>query len=129
MRCVAALLLLAVVGCEQSAPVGGPAHKIDPKEPDHRERELVRAYLKENTDSGVWEEVKWWEPRIIKNGMVQGLVMVEDEKFIRVKYRSVSHTGQKALSDRILSVEAAHASAVHSDIEVLVRKAFPDHDR
>lgn len=32
-------------------------------EPDHAEREAVRAWLRENTDSGKWEEVRWWRAK------------------------------------------------------------------
>lgn len=54
MRCVLALLLLALVGCGQAAPA-----KVDPKEPDHAAKESVRAWLRENLDAPTWEETRW----------------------------------------------------------------------
>lgn len=123
--CAAMLMLLVfgISGCG-GAPAAGPVGRIDPKEADHKEREMVRDWLRENTDSGKWEEVKWWPVKVVKPGTVLGLQMEEEEPFVRVKFRTVNG-GDKYLSDRIFSFRGGKSQPPHSAIEEMLFRAFP----
>ncbi|MCC7424826.1 MAG: hypothetical protein IT428_31530 [Planctomycetaceae bacterium] len=126
MRWIAAFALLCVVGCGGSpAAPAGPVAKVDQKEPDHEEREKVRAWLKENTDSGKWEEVKWWPVKALDENDTSGLD-AKKQKHIRLKFRSAVPDGGMKLFDRAWNVEEKTAFTYLEIIENGVIAMFQD---
>jgi len=63
------------------------------EEPDHVEREAVRAWLRENTNTGEWEEVRWYDSN--RSG--------DNNEYaeLRLKYRTDNDEGATQLFDRI----------------------------
>lgn len=80
MRCFCAVLLLFLCGGCFS---GDRIPSDDP------EIEIVRAWIAENSNSGEWDEIKWYPP-------VGG-----EEKLVRIKYRTRSKAGAKEMFDRV----------------------------
>lgn len=101
------LLCLLLCGCDEKPPVVNPGQpeqvgkdlvkQVLPKaEPDHEEREKVRTWLKENTPTGEWEEVRWWRANdvIYPGGR-------NPDRGIRLKYRTANELGGMSLEDEI----------------------------
>lgn len=64
--------LLSLAGCGSGSSGGGFASLADPEY-----KQAVRKYLRENTNSGKWEEIEWSEYTKEKSGFQQ----------VRLKYR------------------------------------------
>jgi hypothetical protein len=64
----------------------------------------VRAYLKENTNTGKWEEVRWWPAREGR----KTLQTKDRASVCRLKYRETGPFG-KSLSDQIFTIENGKA--------------------
>ena len=59
MKFAIPILVCVAAGCSDAEP-GRVTRRENPAEQDQETREAVRRWLKENTDSGKWEEVRWW---------------------------------------------------------------------
>lgn len=85
-------------------------------EPDHEEREKVRAWLKENTNSGTWEEVRWWR---FKSD--------EGVRITRLKYRTQSALGGKVLQDEVFLIKKdGRAKPSSDDYRIYGNHGFTD---
>jgi len=147
----AAVILLLLAGCSESDPsVSGGVAGI---EPDHETRDAVRRWLTENTDSGKWEEVRWWDAadaRAAKfancKAWAKSLRRLDGsddaawlkkcdaikkepaETAIRLKFRTATPVGGKRLTDKVFMVRDGRV-VEHDDFaeEYGYRQAlFPD---
>lgn len=97
------LLFIFLAGCDNAPPVnpGQPEQvgkeivkQVIPRnDPDHAEREKVRAWLRENTPTGEWEEIRWWDAVDVPRG--QGKI----HRMVRVKYRTENESGGMSVKD------------------------------
>jgi hypothetical protein len=64
-------------------------------ESSHREREAVRMWLRENLDSGKWEEVKWYKPIHYGDSdrIASTFGLRPGEIEIKLKYRELTRDG------------------------------------
>lgn len=77
----AAAVLVVSAGCFAQAP----------KAKETAEQKAVRTYLKENLDSGKFEEIRWGRPQVGKTDPTKSI--------IRFKYRSANRLGAMEVSD------------------------------
>jgi hypothetical protein len=130
-------ILLIVVGCSDNPRVGNPA------EPDLETREIVRAWLKENTNTGDWEEVRWWreidararkladcradankpllwigkKPPEMKAAQLKECDKIKNqpaESAIRLKFRAKNGVGATMLHDLIFTIRDGRVVAAES---------------
>lgn len=94
----------------------------------------VREWLRENTDSGEWEEVRWWPARQVEihNGRDYGT-----RRVARIKYRTSGLGGGSVLIDRYFEMKDGRVIAAsetewwggpYAGYHLIPRleKAFPD---
>jgi hypothetical protein len=113
-------------------PVSGETNRGNVSEPDHEIRERVRAWLRENLDSGEWEEVRWWGSKRIEPGYVPGQELYD---CLRIKLRTKSPSGGTVLRDfffllnatEIISLENIHQSdPVAEHLRQEMQEEIPD---
>lgn len=92
-------------------PASKEIKEIVENEEHHEEKEAVRRWLKENTPSGVWEEIRWWGP-----------IKKDDAMIIRLKYRTANRTGAQQIEDMIFFQGASNeeVQVEHQGVEVQV---------
>lgn len=89
LAAVAASLTLAVLSeAQEQGQKGGKPKELP-------EQKAVRAWLAENTETGKFEEVKWWGPkRLLYDGKPSNVA-------IRLKYRTANRFGAAELRDDV----------------------------
>lgn len=85
-------------------------------------RALVRAWLYEHSKSGSWEEVRWWEESILRQGK-------ESRKFIKLRWRSQNSFGGPDVTDTIFEISKGKivGTGDFPDVsEASLEKMFPE---
>lgn len=113
-----ACILLATNGIGQEKSTAGSKKLPPPSKPSAKEQLAVRAWLRENTDSGKWEEIAWSGP------VFQKL----PDPAVRLKYRTKSPSGEKVVIDQIFTIHKGTAEPIaEEDYDVVIAAMFePD---
>ena len=127
MRAMMVWLFLVVVvvggvGCEKQDnqdvananpdKPGKPKNEAKPKE-DEGYKELIREWLRENLDSGKWEEVRWWAPRrLVKHrqtdiNSIEGKIQTDQNTIKALKQNNPVDGAIPAIQRNITEYEAS----------------------
>lgn len=80
------------------------------------EQQAVRQFLKENTHTGQWEEVRWWPAMTANTG----------SRFVRLKYRTENGFGASMIHDQVFQIKSGRANVAPEGVQFAKRSYFPD---
>lgn len=81
------------------------------------EKQAVRAYLQEFTNSGKWEEVRWWPAVTVREGN-------KARRLVKVRVRTHNKLGALTVGDFIFEITRGQAKPALLD-EATAAKFFP----
>ena len=116
----AAVLLLVLVGAlSLTSVITSVASSVT--DPDLA---AVRQYLRENTPTGKWEEIRWWPARKVGGGSKYW----SEHRICRLKFRTENPFGGRAVMDQvfIFNPDDNHVSLAHDGFQLTRASDFPD---